>query len=454
MSYDLTAQERATLNNIQTHGEAPEIRRAQIILLSADGLRTVDIATTVTLSQSQVHYWRREWRKARMGIFPNSAADEVVDATEGVIDAALDTAVESEVDTAFDLDVEAEAAVEAEIDTDSAQNIPGVDEPRLALTLHATIGMEPDDPMAEAGRKTLLFHFERMLLNEPGSRIGEDIEAVHDMRVATRRMRSAFRQFDAYYKSGSIKPFVRDLRRVARALGVVRDLDVAIDKAQRFMIDHPADDLTPILSQWDKQRAIARHDLIKTLDSKRFGKFVDSFYAFLTTPGQGAKRRPISDSAVPYQVRHVAPRLIYELYEQLRAYEAVLCNGIDEEMINTLHALRIDFKRFRYALEFFADVLGPEARPVIEECKIMQDHLGDLNDTQVAGESLRAFVDQHNTHYSGVPIFMRPDVRGVIQYARAQDTEQQRLLDTFPAAWANFNRDKVRRDLALAVAAL
>ncbi len=49
--------------------------------------------------------------------------------------------------------------------------------------------------MSEAGRKTFRFHFRRMVYNEPGTRLGEDIEAMHDMRVATRRMRAAFRVF-------------------------------------------------------------------------------------------------------------------------------------------------------------------------------------------------------------------------------------------------------------------
>jgi hypothetical protein len=53
-----------------------------------------------------------------------------------------------------------------------------------------------------------------------------------------------------------------------------------------------------------------------------------------------------------------------------------------------------------------------------------------------------------------VPLFLRPDITGVLLYAADRDAEQKRLLDTFPAAWANFNRDDVRRDLALAVSVL
>ena len=430
MRYDVSDQERATLNAIQADGEAPEVRRAQIILLSADGLRTTEIAEAVDLSVSQVQHWRRAWRKQRMAIFPAYEAD-----------ATSPSSAEPPSTSP--------ASVESKPEPEPTPR-PGVELPRLALDLHDTIGMVPDDTMAEAGRKALLYHFERMLLNEPGSRAGEDIEAVHDMRVATRRMRSAFNLFDPFYKSDSIKPFVRDLRRVAHALGEVRDLDVSIDKAQRFMNRNPDSDLAPILKGWHKQRTKARRALITELDSERFARFVDKFHAFLTRPGKGAKRLPTSDKVVPYQVRHIAPSLIYAYYEQLRAYDPAL----NDAPIEVLHALRIDFKRFRYALEFFEEILGSEARNVIEETKIMQDHLGDLNDTQVAGESLRTFVGRHNEKYSGIPVFMRTDMQGVIRYARAQEDEQQHLLTTFPTAWVNFNRDDMRRDLALAVSVL
>ena len=91
--------------------------------------------------------------------------------------------------------------------TDRARTVtppaPGVETPRLPLELRDTVGVLPDDAMAEAARKVLLFHFERMLLHEPGSRLGETIEAVHDMRVATRRMRSAFRLFKPFFKNNA-----------------------------------------------------------------------------------------------------------------------------------------------------------------------------------------------------------------------------------------------------------
>src|SRR5688572_21869623 len=88
--------------------------------------------------------------------------------------------------------------------------------------------VSPQDTMAEAGRKVLLADFIKMLKHEAGARTGEDIEDVHDMRVATRRMRSALRLFESYFKPKWVDAYSRRLRKIARALGVVRDLDVLI----------------------------------------------------------------------------------------------------------------------------------------------------------------------------------------------------------------------------------
>ena len=89
-------------------------------------------------------------------------------------------------------------------------------------------GIGADDTLAEAGRKVLRMHLARMLANEAGTRDGEDIEDLHRMRVATRRMRAAWLVFDGAYRPRIARRYVRELRGVARALGDVRDLDVLL----------------------------------------------------------------------------------------------------------------------------------------------------------------------------------------------------------------------------------
>lgn len=415
MPEPLSDHERATLLHFRDHEEPSLSRRAQIVLMHEEqDATTAEIAAAVGLSRSWVNHWRRAWNESRLGIFPPMP--------------------ETEPPTA----VEIEPAR------------PGIDEPRLALELSKSVGLLPDDHMAEAGRKVLLYHFERMLLNEPASRLGEDIEGVHDMRVATRRMRSALRLFQPFFDADSIHPFRKGLRQIAGLLGEVRDLDVFIEKTQRFLQKHPKNDLSLLLEERATQRDKTRATLIDHLDSKSFDRLVTRFHEFLTTPGSGIAARSEDGAITAYQLRHIAPRLIYEHFEQVRAYETAPTLA----EVLTLHALRIDFKRLRYALEFFEEVLGPQAKQVINQVKTMQDHLGDLNDAEVASGILNEFIRAHNETYSGIPGFMRPNISGIVAYAAAREAEKQHLLDTFPKAWGKFLRDEVRHNLALGVAVL
>lgn len=77
--------------------------------------------------------------------------------------------------------------------------------------------------------------FARMLALEKAIRKGEDIEALHDMRVAVRRMRSAARVFEDYLDSRKLEPQINGLRKTLRALGDVRDLDFFREKAEEYI---------------------------------------------------------------------------------------------------------------------------------------------------------------------------------------------------------------------------
>lgn len=308
--------------------------------------------------------------------------------------------------------------------------------------------MRSDEPMSEAGRKTMYIHFLRMLANEAGTRLGEDIEALHDMRVSTRRLRAAYRIFAVFFDPKAIGPFNKSLRRAGAALGAVRDLDVLLEAAEAYQAALPAEEtgaLAPLLDDWHVRRDVARREMLDYLDSGAYRRFVVEFENFLTTPGAGARPIPPGEP-LPYQVCHVAPRLIIERYEVVRAYEPVLRDGAP---LTTYHMLRIDCKRLRYALEFLRDVLGTEAPALIGQVTRMQDLLGALQDAHVAEGLIQAFLDEQRSKRKKA--LLRPLV-GVESYLAVQRARQQELLTQFPAPWAEMVGADFRRSLALAVA--
>jgi CHAD domain-containing protein/transposase len=317
-------------------------------------------------------------------------------------------------------------------------------------------GLEADDSMAEAARKTFYFHYRRMLHNEPGTRLGQDIEELHDMRVATRRMRAAVRVFGAYLDLERMKPLIKGMRRTGRVLGAVRDLDVFWEKTQHYLDTLPSErqaELEPLRVVWQAQRERAREQMLAYLDSDRYIRFKGQLGEFLRTPGAGALP-VISDAGgpLPHRLRHVVPVAIYQRLAAVRAYDEWVTRP--DVPLERLHQLRIAAKGLRYTVEYFREVLGPEAEALIDEVKGLQDHLGDLQDAVVASNLLRDFLTWGTWGHAqamGKRVSLPTELviaPGVAAYLTVRQTELQHLLDTFPQVWVRVRSTEFGRLVA------
>ncbi|HLY14849.1 MAG TPA: CHAD domain-containing protein, partial [Candidatus Limnocylindrales bacterium] len=201
---------------------------------------------------------------------------------------------------------------------------PEVEEAEARLPALKNPGVTAEDLHAEAGRKVLRFHLARMLAREPGTRDGSNPEELHGMRVATRRMRAAWRVFGDAYQPDRTRSFRRRLRELAALLGGVRDLDVLIEATEAYGQAIGGPDLRglePLLGAWRSDRDLARVQLIAELDSKGHRRFVDDYVDFVSSPGRDIL--PV-ETTLPHRVRDTAASRIWTAYEHVRAYEAVL----------------------------------------------------------------------------------------------------------------------------------
>jgi CHAD domain-containing protein len=310
--------------------------------------------------------------------------------------------------------------------------------PRLCLS--------PGESMSAAGRQVLGYHFQRMVAHEPGVRLGEEIEALHDMRVATRRMRAAFRIFGNFYQARAIAPHLKGLKRTGRALGPVRDLDVLGEKVRDDLETIPAlqaTNLQPLFAAIGARHHAARQVMLRYLEGAQYARFKARFGHFLDTPGQGSRAITLEGDGKPppHRLHHVVPPAIYERLAAVRAYDEWVL--VPDPPLERLHALRIACKRLRYTLEFFRSILGPEAKGAIEEVVAVQDHLGALQDAVVAGGFLRQLLAEAATPQPGVET-----------YLAVKEEELQELVVTFPGAWQQLNRPEFSRMVAQAVAVL
>ena len=308
-----------------------------------------------------------------------------------------------------------------------------------------TIGVVAEDSLPEAACRVLRFHFSRMQRREAGTRTGADAEDLHDMRVATRRMRAAWRVFDGAFKAGKTKKLRRHLERLADRLGAVRDLDVLIESVEAYRLaldEEERPGLEPLLSVWRRQRAAARTQLLGELDSARYATFVKEMDAFLEAGANAAAA--VATPTAPHRVRDRAASQIWAAYEAVRAYELVF-TWADVE---TLHELRIAVKWLRYTLEFFGETLGPDCGRLLERVAALQDYLGNLHDADVATKLARDLLVARAGELSK----LETDTIGAYLHSRARELARRRR--GLGPVWRAVTGAPFRRAMGRATAAL
>lgn len=288
-----------------------------------------------------------------------------------------------------------------------------------------------DLPIAEAGRRMLAGELALVLDHLPALRRSADAIAVHETRKAIRRSFTLFKLYRPYYPAGELEPYRQGLRRIMRRLGPNRDLAVFRQNLAAF--DQNGQPLPRLTAYWDEQQAVLDHTLQDYLKTRKVNKFLARYRVFTETPRTTASGDNLEE--VPLLVRHVLPTLVYQRLGMVQAYGDILPSATPKQ----LHQLRIQFKELRYTLTFFEDLLGIRVARVIDSTRLAQDHLGQLNDADVAIDML-----DHCT--------CCPDEVAV--YRRFQQVEIDRLVDEFPKLYDKFIRPKTRKKLALALALL
>jgi len=234
---------------------------------------------------------------------------------------------------------------------------------------------EADDDLQKAIRAIV----DELTAREPGARLGADIEDVHKMRVATRRLRSLLRTARSALADPDRGGRLRDeLRWLATLLGEVRDRDVLIEYLLaeiRTLEPGEAAACGGLLELFDGERADSRRELVTALDSDRYKVLVRDLRSFASEPVLREGETFSSAAASEYQ----------------RLRRAGISLGKDPSD-DELHELRIRAKRARYA----AEALGDEEKPIsrfVERVKHLQDVLGEHQDAAIAEQRLRELVE-------------------------------------------------------------
>lgn len=263
-------------------------------------------------------------------------------------------------------------------------------------------------------------------------------DSVHQMRVATRRMRSAFRSYRKLLDRAVTDPIGDELKWLAGELGVDRDQEVLAERLTGRVDAVPGTLLLgPVrgrLQIWTVAGAGgSRSRTVAALEGKRYVQLLDSVDALLADP-------PLRPAAATSPAKKALPKAARKDYARLAdRIEHALALAPGEERDVAMHNARKAAKRARYAGEAAKPALGKPAKRFAKRMKSVQKVLGDHQDSVVAREALRNLAIQ--AHAAGETAFTWGLLYGQ-EEAAATDRERE-----LPEVWAKASKAKLRSAL-------
>ena len=237
-----------------------------------------------------------------------------------------------------------------------------------------TLTLAPEAELEDVYATVLRHCFVHLTSNEAATIEARLPEALHQMRVALRRARSALAVFRPAIGGGMADRLAEEAKWLANELGAARDLDVFVDEILASVT--PRDEsLSRLLDRAEAAREDAWARARDALTSRRYTRFLLEYGLFLAGRGWRVKRK--------------APRLARDFAVEAldRRLASVVKLGREIETLNleSRHELRKRLKKFRYALHFFSSLFGNDAaKPYVKHLSQLQDVFGGLNDVATA----------------------------------------------------------------------
>ncbi|MDH4080122.1 MAG: CYTH and CHAD domain-containing protein [Nitrospira sp.] len=251
-----------------------------------------------------------------------------------------------------------------------------------ALSLH------PAPPAPQPDRKAsvvahlqwaLAQHVGWLLAHDPGTRLGTEIESLHQMRVAVRRVRAVLRTARPVLLPAWVTSLDQELDWLGEVLGPARDLDVQIAYFLEESTELGPRDRTllePLISHLRDQRNTAQQVVLNALTSTRYLELIRRLQ-------QAAQDPSVIESSLT--VRQLARQAFKKLRKALRRLRPSPSDA-------ALHAIRIKTKRARYAAELAKGSVGKPATRLVKAARAIQDLLGIHQDAIQAEQHIRQFL--------------------------------------------------------------
>ena len=247
------------------------------------------------------------------------------------------------------------------------------------MNCSSRIFLEPDQTASEAVRQILRVLLTSLHAPVAGALDGLGPEPLHDLRVATRRTRSAIGQLKRALPQLAMTRFAPDFKWLGEITGPCRDLDVwlvDLEARRGNLTGSDAGALEPLEDLIRTARGQAHAEVVRGVSSERFSRLFEDWQVFLSDWPIDSDRPPDGQTPVPV----FAEVRIFKAFKRVKRRGRDL--GEDPEAL-PLHQLRIAAKKLRYLFEFFRSLdRGGETEARIKDLKTLQDVLGELNDLE------------------------------------------------------------------------
>jgi CHAD domain-containing protein len=311
-----------------------------------------------------------------------------------------------------------------------------------------------DQATCAFGATKILTHLQALEDEITGVRLAEDIEYIHRMRVASRRLRSTLPLFHACFPGKKMTAWLSKIKVVTGSLSRARDLDVQLDLLRHFLEETTKKRYQPgirrIMVRLGQKRDLQQSKVLQMLDQLIEWQLVDELRA---TMQQKLDASVAIQNPTTFPLYYLSYRSISNQLEiMLKHSEAVF----DPKNIQELHQMRIEAKRLRYTMETFSAIYPEEFKSFIRNVKDIQEFTGNIHDCDVWCDFLPRFIQkesQRTLDFYGSERPFQFIAPGIKHFFENRQLIRQQLYDAFIIQWKEHQTSSLWNQLLALISA-
>ena len=310
-------------------------------------------------------------------------------------------------------------------------------------------------PLSLRVAQTTLRSLHALRADIDGVRHAEDRECVHRLRVASRRLRTVLPLLAPALSRQTCARWRKQLRRVTRALGAARDIDVQMTCVQQFLHDSAS-----LEEQAGVERLLLRLEQRHQALQGPVVKPLERFAARQCTEEMEERLMQVASQSASYGV-DVPGRRVYRqrgkgILKRLNAFEAYAPYVAHPACVKELHAMRIAAKRLRYLMQALAPLYPDALAEPIQAARLCQTQLGDIHDGDMWIDTLPRFLDEEQARtlaYCGNTAPFEPLRAGILALHHNRQHQREQHYQAFVTFWEQLHAQGVWERLRQTLAA-